>query len=69
MLQTSAQAIDFTGDHHFGEGQGLDAPEAPQVILLEGSARNWEPHRRLDSGQLILTGTSFSGCFNRKLGC
>ena len=21
MLQTSAQAIDFTGDHHFGEGQ------------------------------------------------
>jgi len=55
-------------------GTGLDAPEAPQVILLGGSAHSWEQHRRLDSGQLILTDISFSpllflGCVNRKLGC
>ena len=55
-------------------GTGLDAPEAPQVILPGGSARSWQPHRRLDSGQLILTDISFSpllflGSVNRKLGC
>src|SRR5216684_6290410 len=30
-------------------GTGLDAPAAPQVILLGGSAHSWEPHRRSDS--------------------